>query len=184
MVVAGSPLISHQWTPSGRSHVIAAFIWSVSVVDWQCSWSSLKVTLVQGKFHVRLAAGNLLFRGTHKLGMKRECLPDGHDLLLYNPRVRPRSGKVSSRTVLLSCLMFSLPALRLLWVADQQLQASWNASAVVFPWLLPRYRYLRGRCSAKANPNQRQQIHKHNGPSTFPFSLPNAHPSEARSVCR
>ena len=97
MVVAGSPLISHQWTPSGRSHVIAAFIWSVSVVDWQCSRSSLKVTLVQGKFHVKLAAGNLLFKGTQKLGIKRECLPDGHELLLYNnPHVRPRSESVES----------------------------------------------------------------------------------------
>lgn len=32
--------------------------------------------------------------------------------------------------------------------------------------------YLRGRCSAKAIPNKRQQIRKHNGPSTFPFSCP------------
>ena len=50
-----------------------------------------------------------------------------------------------------------------------------------FLWLLPvshhKHGYLRGLCSAKSKPNKSQQIRKYN-PVTFPFSLPNALPSE------
>ena len=42
---------------------------------------SLKVTLVQGKFCVKLAAG-ILKELKQKVGIKGECLPDDHDLLL------------------------------------------------------------------------------------------------------
>ena len=46
-VVSGSPLISHQWTPSRRSHVITATIWLGGGVGGEDGILKCKITLAQ-----------------------------------------------------------------------------------------------------------------------------------------